>query len=209
MISPLAIIQARLNSTRLPRKMLLTLGGETLIERGHRIAVEAFGAEHVLVAIPAGDEPGPLGDELRRIGASIFSWEGPESDVLSRMYHAAHSRRWHPDSVIVRITAEDPFKDPAAMRRVAAGERLPVEIGGEAFTLGMLDAAMERLSGALPPDPDRPVCVPVVREFVREHITYALFVNDPPPPPPGCWTVDTAEDLTQARSAIGRSHAQG
>src|SRR5690242_10612729 len=41
-IPPLCIIQARLDSTRLERKMLLTLNGETLIARAWRIACEAF-----------------------------------------------------------------------------------------------------------------------------------------------------------------------
>lgn len=221
-LPPLCIIQARYRSTRLPGKMLRTLpyreyamvpsttgglvdrvpmgpGEKTLIARGHRIAVDAFGRENVVVAIPATDEPGPLGEELRRIGATVFAWDGPENDVLGRFYHCAHTYRWHPDTVIVRYTPDDPFKKVHELRRVAGGERLPVEIGGEACTLRILGEAMQRepmwfspvIAGDEPVFNDR-----------REHITHALFPTLPPPlPPPGqIWTVDTEDDLQRARA---------
>lgn len=190
MIPPLCIVQARLKSTRLENKMLLTLGPETLIARGHRLACEAFHREHVVVAIPKADEPGPLGDELRRIGATVFAWDGAEADVLGRFHGCAHRYRWHPDSVIVRWTPDDPFKDIWVCHRVAyVGERHPVEIGAEAFTLGMLDRALWS-------------------HGKYEHLTHALFPTLPPPPPPGCWTVDVAEDLEEARAQLRGNHAQ-
>ncbi len=201
MIPPLCIVQARHHSTRLLGKMLLFLNdprrpAETLIGRGHRIACEAFGASHVVVAIPRADASGPLGDELRRLKASIFAWDGPEADVLGRFYHCAHAYRWHPDSVLVRYTPDDPFKSVDGLRRVAAGERLPVEVGGEAFTLGMLDAAYQRTDWLVGTDP--------LPGTEREHLTHALFPVAPPPCPPGCWTVDTPEDLGRARERLER-----
>ena len=189
-IPPLCILQARYHSTRLPGKMLQTLGDDTLIARGWRIACVAFGAAHCVVAIPAPDALGPLGDELRRLGATIFAWDGPEDDVLGRFYHCAHRYRWHPDSVIVRYTPDDPFKAVASLRRVAAGERLPVEQGGEAFTLAMLDWAQNCTS-------DRG----------REHLTRILFLTAPPSPPPGVWTIDTADDLAAARTRLAEEEA--
>jgi spore coat polysaccharide biosynthesis protein SpsF (cytidylyltransferase family) len=179
---PLCIIQARYNSTRLPGKMLLKLGGETLIERAHRMARDIFGRAHVIVAIPMSDENGPLGQELDRIGALTISVDVPEADVLSRFYHAARTLRWMPESVIVRWCPDDPFKDAACVRRVIAGERLPVEQGAEAFTLGMLrEASIRELH------PHR-----------REHLTYALFGVLPPPPPSGVWEINTRADYEAA-----------
>jgi spore coat polysaccharide biosynthesis protein SpsF (cytidylyltransferase family) len=183
MIAPLCILQARHHSTRLPGKMLLPLGGETLIARGWRTACAAFGPAHCVVAIPASDEAGPLGQELARLDARTFAWDGPESDVLSRFYHCAHRYRWHPDSVIMRYTPDDPFKSIDALMRVVRGDRLPVELGGEAFTLGMLDAAQDRAA---------------VEDEAREHITRALFPTAPPPAPPGVWTIDTQGDYEAA-----------
>lgn len=196
MIPPLCIIQARYHSTRLPGKMLRTLGVETMIARSHRLACQAFSARHVVVAIPKGDELGPLGDELRRIGATIFAWEGSENDVLWRFHDCAHAFRWHPDSVVHRWTPDDPFKDPWTCRSVAFGERAPVEIGGEAFTLGMLDEAYRRTN--------RLVGTADLPGSEREHLTYALFPTLPPTPPPGVWTVDTPEDYDAARERAAK-----
>lgn len=188
-IPPLCIIQARYHSTRLPGKMLLTLGGETLIARACKRARFVFGPEHCVVAIPATDSDGPLGDELRRLSANVFAWNGDESDVLTRFWACAHTYRWHPDSVIVRYTPDDHRKDVGSLRRVADGERLPVEQGGEAFTLAMLDEA------------NNDYCrVPRARPC--EHITYALFKAAPPAAPPGIWTIDTQADYDAAKAIV-------
>jgi hypothetical protein len=194
---PLVILQARLASTRLPGKMLLKIGAETLIERAWNKAAEAFGADDCVVAIPKGDEDGPLGEELDRIGANVFAWKGPESDVLGRYHDCAHSYRWRGDSVLLRITPDDPMKSAEHMWRVVNGERLPVELGGEAFTLAMLDAAHEReelwvrtFSGANEINSR------------REHITHALFPFALPPIGIPGYTVDTQADLDAARALL-------
>ena len=118
-VPPLCIIQARWDSKRLPGKMLLKLGDETLITRAWRIACEAFGESNCVVATPKAENP--LIEELRRIGAVVFQWAGPEWDVLSRLYACAHTYRWHPDSVIVRYTPDDPFKSVEALRPPVIG----------------------------------------------------------------------------------------
>lgn len=224
----LCIIQARYASTRLPAKMLQTLGDETLIARGYRLACEAFGAENVVVACCSVDKCTPLADELARIGATVNWYNGAESDVLGRFHEAAHARRWHGDSVIFRWTPDDPWKDPASCRRVAAGERLPVEIGGEAFSLRALDEAHKNERREAYVDLDCRLvrdssgearackCGRELLRFYtadgdacghfnvkREHITRALFSVAPPPAPLGqCWTVDTADDLAAARARL-------
>ena len=186
-VPPLCIIQQRLNSTRLPGKALMMLGHETLNARAWRMASTTFGPDHCVVAIPTGDEEGPLGDELRKIKARIFAWDGDESDLLGRFYYCAHKYRWAPESVIVRWTPDDPFKNPAYCDRVVRGERLAVELGCEAFTLAMLDEAQKR--------------IPFNSE-AREHITHAILPTPPPPPPSGIWTIDTMEDLMAARARL-------
>ncbi len=191
---PLAILQARMGSTRLANKMLLELGGQTLIERAFRASVAAFGRENVVAAIPDNDAQRPLVHELERLHCRIFAWQGDENDVLSRVWHAAHSLRWHPASVLLRVTADDGFKSPELMKRVAKGERLPVEQGGEAFTLAMLDEAQDREPYGANPN--------------REHITYALFPTLPPKPPTGSvWTIDDQQDLEAARAQLRSRHA--
>lgn len=186
-VSPLCIIQARMGSTRLKNKMLLEVGGRSLIRRAWDASVEAFGEENCVIAIPDTDDILPLVDHIDTFAWRYFAWDGPEDDVLGRFWHCAHRYRWHPGSVIVRVTPDDPFKDPAMMLRVANGERLPVEQGAEAFTLAMLNEAHWR---------ER---VPPLRPCY-EHITHAIFRTPPPPAPPGIWSIDTQEDLDAARS---------
>lgn len=182
-IPPLAIVQARIGSTRLPGKMLLPLGGKPLVWHAWNAAVQAFGPEHVVCAIPASADNDELVSVLEvECGAHVMRYDGPECDVLGRFFHVAHCYRWHPDSVIVRVTPDDPWKEPELMRRVARGERwIPVEKGGEAFTLQMLDEAHAREQGA----------------HHREHITHALFPVILPAAP-GHWTIDTPEDYERA-----------
>lgn len=184
-VPPLAIVQARLKSTRLPNKMLLPLAGEPLVWHAWSRAVLAFGPEHVVVACPA-DDAQTFGEVLPE--ARIFPYAGDEQDVLSRFYACAHTYRWHPDSVIVRVTPDDPFKSVSDLRRCAAGERVPVEWGGEAFTLHQLDRAHFRNRN---------------EAFCREHITHALFGVPAPQVPEGVWTIDTEADYEAAKRKVG------
>lgn len=195
-VAPLAIVQARMGSTRLPGKMLLDLGGRPLVWWAWNAAVTAFGAEHVVVAMPASSDNDELSSVVEGFGATAFRWYGPENDVLGRFHACAHRYRWHPDSVIVRVTPDDPFKIPALMKLVAMGERHPVELGAEAFTLAMLDAAHERAR-----DTSHWQGKPL-DAVSREHITHALFTTAAPPCPSGTWTVDTQADLYAARELV-------
>jgi len=186
MSPPLAIVQARIGSKRLPRKMLLDVGGKPLVAWALSAAQVAFGVEHTVAAIPASAENDELADVLESFKCPVFRWNGPEHDVLGRFHACAHTYRWHPFSVIVRVTPDDPYKSARQMQRVAAGERLPVEFGGEAFTLEQLDMAH-------------------IASTEREHLTHALFDMPPPPAMPGIWTVDTQEQLDDVRDAFAKA----
>ena len=189
---PLAIIQARMGSKRLPGKMIKMLGDHPLIWHAWHAASEAFGARNVVFAIPASSENDVLAnviDDMDTDGhqTNLFRWPGPESDVLGRFHMCAHTYRWHPLSVIVRITPDDPFKDPRKMWDVVfGGTRHPVEISCEAFTLDTLSVAHNTIENL-----DQ-----------REHITHALFPVGPPPAPAGTWTIDTPDDLKRARKVL-------
>lgn len=188
MIPPLAIVQARIGSKRLPGKMLMDLGGKPLVYWAWNAARVAFGVEHTVAAIPASAANDELAGVVEGWGGQVFRWAGDESDVLGRFHACAHRYRWRPDSVIVRVTPDDPFKSAVALARVAMGERLPVEFGGEAFTLAMLDEWHEWGDGV-------------------EHLTH-LYEYPPPPPPPGVWTIDTQEQLDQVREIWANAEAR-
>ena len=194
-MSVLCIVQARLKSTRIENKMLLKLGGETLIARAWRVACEAFGAECCVVAIPTGDWNGPLGEELRRIGASVYLCNKDENDVVWRFYMACIDwmmRTCVKDTPLcVRYTPDDYRKSAEALRQTADGHVLPIEIGGEAFSFRDLLTAQITAKGE------------------REHVTYAIAgarrllgevpIRHPAPPNDGLpWTIDTPEQYAAA-----------
>lgn len=105
----IAVIQARMTSTRLPGKVLLPLPfpeGTPLIgflcnklKRSDRIGA-------VVVAIPEGKKQERLRTWLIQHNQELI--EGPEEDVLARF--ALANEKYRPDTVI-RITADNPFID--------------------------------------------------------------------------------------------------
>ncbi len=202
---PLAIIQARMNSKRFPGKVLMRLDGMTLLERAWRTACSAFGRDNVVIAHPATD--GEIAAHADAMLAQRFEWNGDENDVLGRFHACAHTYRWRAESVLVRVTPDDPFKTVAGLLRVADGERLPVEIGGEAFTLAMLDVALDRYSGKTTQGVIGRETIERIRRN-REHISFALFDQDAPLPPRGqVWTIDMPEDLAKAQKQIENGRA--
>lgn len=144
----LAIIQARLGSARLPNKMLLPVGGIPLIRRAWEDTSALFGITNTVVAIPAGPENEPLRAACG-VGAIVFSWDGPESDVLGRLHACANHYRQDLADVIARITPDD----------------VPVDPLRERFTLGWLN------------DAHATVTDPVLREHVGHLLPGRVEVN--------------------------------
>ena len=168
-----------MGSTRFPGKMMAPLRGRPLIWWAWRRSVEAFGEANVVVAIPDTEENHLLREFIESHDGRVFAWDGDEDDVLGRLYHCAHSFRWHPESVICRVTPDDPLKQPELMRGVAWGARYPVELSCEATTLQTLTILHHNITD--PAD--------------REHLTHILSPVPPPAAPEGVWTVDTPDDL--------------
>jgi glutamate-1-semialdehyde 2,1-aminomutase len=138
----ICVIQARYGSKRLPGKVLMPIKGVPLIRIAYEKAVEAFGADNVVVAYPATVENLPLSIFLASHWMHSFASTLPEDDVLGRIVECARFHSPNPDTVVFRYTPDDHRKEVAAMKRVAQGERgIPVEIGGEAFTLAELEHA--------------------------------------------------------------------
>src|SRR3990167_1499277 len=94
----LAIIQARLHSTRLPNKMLLPLGDTTVLGYAWRTAYEFF--DDVIVAVPAGDYERLC--EVLQDHANVFPYVGDEADVLGRFHVVANRYREDPEDIIYR-----------------------------------------------------------------------------------------------------------
>ena len=102
----IAIVQARLGSTRLPRKILLDLEGKTVLERVIERVNSSKLIKEVVVATTIRKEDLEITELCSNIGIRIYC--GSENDVLDRYYQAA--RLFKADH-IVRITSDCPLID--------------------------------------------------------------------------------------------------
>jgi spore coat polysaccharide biosynthesis protein SpsF len=102
-----AIIQARMGSTRLPGKVLKDLAGETVLARVVKRTRRATLLDEVVVATTTQPADDVIVRESERLGVAYF--RGDEADVLDRYYRAA--QRFAAD-VVVRVTSDCPLIDP-------------------------------------------------------------------------------------------------
>jgi spore coat polysaccharide biosynthesis protein SpsF len=107
-MSTVAIIQARIGSTRLPAKVLLPLpNGQIVLRQVIKAARQIKGVDRVVVAIPDTTFDDLLIPHLRAENVAYF--RGSEEDVLDRYYQAAE---WAKADTVMRITADCPLLDP-------------------------------------------------------------------------------------------------
>lgn len=102
-----AIIEARMGSTRLPQKTLMDVAGKTLIERVVDRLKLAKSLDEVMVATST-NKVDDLIEALCR-ERDIPCFRGSENDVLGRVHNAALQGR---ADVVVQSGADCPFYDP-------------------------------------------------------------------------------------------------
>ncbi len=102
----LAIIQARLGSSRLPGKVLMDLAGRPVLSWVLRAAQHAKTVDEVWIASP---DPELVGWALENDCNGML---GSEDDVLGRFQDIV---RRSPCDRVVRLTADCPFLDPSVI----------------------------------------------------------------------------------------------
>lgn len=100
------IVQARMGSSRLPGKIMLDMGGETVLEHVVKRLRKVTRADQIIIATTDHPFDDIVADWSDRKG--ILCCRGSEEDVLGR-YHLAAAR--HDLDVIVRITSDCPLID--------------------------------------------------------------------------------------------------
>ena len=197
------MVQARMSSTRLPGKVLMDLGGETMLARVLRRLGRASRVDEVVVATTDTASDDEIGTECAGLQVSCF--RGSEHNVLDRYLRAAECFR---SDVIVRVTADCPLIDPAIVDEVVAAcvekqvdlacndvpHTFPRGLDVEAFTIETLRRVQDMA--------DQP--------YQREHVTPLIYerpdifrtysVRGDRDLSHLRWTVDTPADLTLTRA---------
>jgi len=111
----IAVVQARIGSTRLPGKSLLPIAGRPMLSHVLARALVVAGVDRVVLATTVKLEDDALADLARSEG--VPSVRGSVDDVLDR-FHAV--LRAYPADAVVRVTADCPLLDPTVSGRVVA-----------------------------------------------------------------------------------------
>jgi len=112
-LKTLAIVQARMGSTRFPGKVMKTINGKPVIELLLSRLVKSTLIDKIILATSINTENDELSEYVKNIGYDVF--RGSEEDVLERFYKAAEA--YQPETVI-RITGDCPLVDPVLVDKV-------------------------------------------------------------------------------------------
>lgn len=100
------IVQARVGSTRLPRKVLKKICGKTILEHDIDRLKRVKNIDKIVIATTTEKKDIEIVNETNRLGITCF--RGSEKDVLSRYYYAAKENN---ADIVVRITSDCPLLD--------------------------------------------------------------------------------------------------
>jgi len=109
----IAIIQARMGSTRLPGKVLKIIDGRPMLSYLLDRVLKSTKIDKVIIATSILEIDNPIEDYCKEYGVDCF--RGSENDVLSRYYECA--KQYNAD-VIVRLTGDCPLADPHVIDNV-------------------------------------------------------------------------------------------
>lgn len=165
-----AIIQARTGSTRLPNKVFAEILGKPLLWHIYNRITYSKLIDTIIIATTDKKEDDLIEDWANE--NKILIYRGSENDVLSRFYNAALENEL---DIIVRVTADDPFKDPVLIDNAIAElvnrklnfvynnnpPTFPEGLDVEIFDFNSLKIANNKS----------------ISSFEREHVTQYFFKN--------------------------------
>lgn len=102
-----AIIQARVGSTRLPGKILIDIAGEPMLQRVIERVKQATLLDQIILATTELPEDDKVINLAKKLNLEVY--RGSSEDVLERYYGAAEK---YDAETIVRITSDCPLIDP-------------------------------------------------------------------------------------------------
>ncbi|MBN2718094.1 MAG: NTP transferase domain-containing protein [Deltaproteobacteria bacterium] len=205
----LAIIQARMGSSRLPGKSLMPICGKPLIFHVIERLQQSRRITEIVVATTDKEADTRLADAVASKGIRVV--RGSEPNVLSRFALATHD---YTGKYLVRVTGDAPFVDPVAIDRMydtlseanvdffseEPGEK-PIHEGFEVFSY----AALQRL---LTKVPTHPVAMEHVTGYFKQNpsfVSHAVFhVPDSERFDGARMSVDTPADIEFVETVYAR-----
>lgn len=109
------VIPARLNSARLPGKVLLPILGKPMIEHVWR-AASASGADEVIIAT----DDVRVASAAQGFGATVVMTRAAHQSGTDRLADVAVQRGWADDVLIVNLQGDEPLMPPALLDAAAA-----------------------------------------------------------------------------------------
>ncbi len=210
-----AIVLARMESTRLPGKVLMEVAGKPALWH----IVNRLQAVREIEEIVIATGSGPANDPIREFAANngTRSFSGSEEDVLDRFYLAAREQEADP---VLRITGDCPLVDPGLVSDLIAlhrSSRPPSDLTSVAAGAGV--ATEDFAGGRFPAGLDAEVIAPAGLERAwregrrpsdREHVTAYIWRHperfhlvrltcDTGDFADMRWTLDYPEDLAMIR----------
>lgn len=145
-----AIVQARMGSTRMPNKVMKPIAGVPMIELLLARLARSSEIDQIVLATSTDERNTPLIEHVQKLGYTCV--RGSENDVLDRYLVAARQAQ---ADVVVRITGDCPLIDPGLVDQAIAQFRMenldylsngapasyPDGLDTEVFTLQALERA--------------------------------------------------------------------
>ena len=200
----LALVQARMGSTRLPNKVMREVGGIPLIELLLTRLSQSKAINQIVVTTSIDSKNLPLVNLVSSLGYQSF--QGSEQDVLERFYLAA---RQFAGDIIIRITGDCPLIDPQlvdeAIQKFQESEvdylcnsnppTFPDGLDIEVFSFSSLERAYNEANAPS----EREHVTPYIREsghFSTVNVTSEADFSHLR------WTVDEDQDLEVVRFVV-------
>jgi len=207
-LKTVAIVQARMASTRLPGKVMLPICGRPMLSLLLERLVNTRHLDQIVVATSTAPVNQPIVDLATQQGYSVF--QGSEADVLERYLSAATAAE---ADVVVRITADCPLIDPDIVDAVVEAffhhkvdyasnispPTFPDGLDTEVFSIDTLKAAHAHANS--PAEREH------VTPFIRNSSNFSHFnFAHPIDLSSERWTVDEQEDLEVVKQVFEHFH---
>lgn len=208
-----AVIQARMGSTRLPGKVLKPIAGKPLLWHiVHRLKRSQF-IERIAIATSTNSRDDAIVEFGKENDVAVV--RGPEADVLARFARAAELLD---ADIIVRVSADAPFVDAGFIDHLVAalieqnGDYVLLEEGAVTGHEGVDPFSRRALDKLMMDAHDDPVAREHVTGYFKLHPEFVRIARAPAYPSlaldGGRLTVDTPDDLAFIESLHDRVEAK-